>query len=286
MQLFKRVNHISPYIAYLKSMGFSIGFAPTMGALHQGHLSLVKHAINHSNISVASLFVNPTQFNEPSDLEKYPRTFEADTTLLYNQGLHVLFAPDVEDIYPAEGIQTPTFDFQGLDTVLEGVHRPGHFAGVAQVVHRLLEIVKPDHLYMGQKDYQQWTLIFDLLRQMKSDIELIMVPTVREWDGLAMSSRNRRLTDSWRQKAPKIFEILNWVQSNIEKIPPKELSQIATKKLVEESFHPEYLSIVDGYSLLPVDNMEDHQKVVVCVAAWAGDIRLIDNLILKDTQVL
>lgn len=282
MQIFKRVQHIQAYIEYQKSLGFTIGFVPTMGALHSGHLALVEYAHQQSDISVASIFVNPTQFNEASDLAKYPRTFEKDVDLLYTHQLHALFAPEVLDIYPATGIQTPSIDFKGLDTVLEGAFRPGHFAGVAQVVHRLLDIVRPDYLFMGQKDYQQWTIIHHMLRELSMDTELIMVPTMREKDGLAMSSRNVRLTEEWRIKAPQIHQLLEWVRHNLHSIPIESLTSHVMEKLEEEGFRPEYFAIVDGHTLLPVQQLNEHQKIVACVAAWAGDIRLIDNVILVD----
>ncbi len=282
MHFYRRVADIQAYIAYQKSQGHTIGFAPTMGALHNGHMSLIQHANEQSDISVASIFVNPTQFNESSDLEKYPRTLEADIYLLYENHLNALFAPQVSDIYPEQGIHTPNFNFQNLDTVLEGEFRAGHFAGVAQVVYRLLEIVRPDHLYMGQKDYQQWTIIYHLLDQTDLETELIMVPTVREVDGLAMSSRNRRLTPEWREKAPMLSKLLARIQGEFENTDIDHLVQLAEKELKEAGFNPEYFRIVDGYTLQPVKDPKAHKKVVACVAAWAGEIRLIDNMILRD----
>ena len=283
MHFYKRVQDLQAYLSYQKGEGHTIGFAPTMGALHQGHMSLIEHANAGSDISVASIFVNPTQFNEVTDLDKYPRTLESDINLLHDNFLNILFAPTVNDIYPESGIVTPKFDFQDLDKVLEGAFRPGHFAGVAQVVHRLVDIVQPDQLYMGQKDYQQWTIIHHMLQQMGSNIKLIMVPTIREEDGLAMSSRNRRLTPDWRSKAPVIHELLVWAKSQILQKPISEIESYAMSQLKLSEFNPEYFSIVDGFSLMPIEDIRDHQKIVACTAAWAGDIRLIDNIILKNS---
>ncbi len=282
MHFFKKISDLQAYLNYQRSQNLSIGFAPTMGALHQGHMSLIEHTNKHSNISVSSIFINPTQFNDPTDLEKYPRTLEEDINLLYDHQLNTLFTPPVEEIYPAQGIHTPDFNFGRLDQVLEGVFRQDHFKGVAQVVHRLLEIVRPDDLFMGQKDYQQWTIIYHMLQQMESEVRLHMVPTVREADGLAMSSRNRRLTAEWRAKAPYIFRLLSEAQENYTLRPIAEICDQAISTLKEMGFRTEYFNMVDGYNLENVTSPEDHKKVVACVAAWAGEIRLIDNVILKE----
>lgn len=284
MHFFKKTADLQAYLSYQKSQFRTIGFAPTMGALHQGHMSLIEHTNKHSDISVSSIFVNPTQFNDPEDLEKYPRTLEEDINLLYDHQLNTLFVPSVEEVYPVEGIHTPDFNFGKLDQLLEGAFRKDHFAGVAQVVHRLLEIVRPDHLYMGQKDYQQWTIIYHMLQQIESKVKLVMVPTVREKDGLAMSSRNRRLTPEWRSKAPLISSLLTETQQNYTSKPITEICEHAILQLEHKGFRPEYFNIVDGYNLENITNSDDHAKVVACTAAWAGDIRLIDNMILKDSK--
>ena len=282
MHFFKRISDLQAYLNYQRSQQHTIGFAPTMGALHHGHTALVDHAHLHADITVSSIFVNPTQFNESVDLEKYPRTLAEDMDLLYDKHLHALFVPPVAEIYPEEGFELPELDFGSLDQVLEGKFRPGHFAGVAQVMYRLLDIVQPDHLFMGQKDFQQWTIINHLLKQLESPTTLHMVPTVREPDGLAMSSRNRRLTPEWREKAPLIYSQLIQLRDQLGQKTIDLLQVEAIKSLEERGFRPEYFEIVDGYSLESIQHPDEHDKIVACTAVWAGKVRLIDNVIVKD----
>ncbi len=282
MLLFKEVEKLQAYLEKKRKEGLTLGYTPTMGALHQGHASLIKKAKAENDISICSIFVNPTQFNDPKDLEKYPRTEGRDIEMLASLDNDVLFYPTVKTIYP-QGINIPTFDFGLVDKVMEGKFRPGHFDGVVEVVHRLLDIVQPNKLYMGQKDFQQFTLIQHMLNQMESNTQLVVCPIIREEDGLALSSRNVRLTAQNRQNAPIISKILHqlndWIASGLS---VKEVEKKAIAQLNEvPDFKPEYFEIVDGHTLQPIEKMSDTDYVVVCAAVWTGAIRLIDNVILK-----
>ncbi len=208
MLVFKKISGLQRWLDGERQSGKSIGFAPTMGALHTGHLSLVEIAKSECDRAVVTIFVNPTQFNDPADLEKYPRMPEKDIALLISAGCDALFMPAVEEVYPPGENLTVQLDFRQLDQVMEGKFRPGHFSGMATVVKRLLDIVQPGRLYMGQKDFQQLTIVHDMLRQLGSNIELVRCPTTREADGLAMSSRNLRLQPEMRAAAPAIYQNL------------------------------------------------------------------------------
>jgi pantoate--beta-alanine ligase len=282
MLIFKKVADLQSWIANEHAGGRSIGFAPTMGALHDGHMELIRLSRRDGHRSVASIFVNPTQFNDPRDLEKYPRTPEKDIALLHDTGCDALFMPSVEEVYPPGQELTISLDFRQLDEVMEGVFRPGHFIGMATVVHRLLDIVRPQSLYMGQKDFQQLTIVRDMIRQLHMPIELVMCPTVREADGLAMSSRNMRLSPDMRAVAPVIYQILKWARSEMEQHPASVVQAQAMERLKQAGLSPEYFDIVDGISLLPVEHWEDSDFVVACTAAFAGEVRLIDNLVFKN----
>ncbi|MCB0618988.1 MAG: pantoate--beta-alanine ligase [Saprospiraceae bacterium] len=282
MFLFKRVNDLRSYLQAERRLGRTVGFAPTMGALHEGHLSLLRRAGAENDLSVASIFVNPTQFNEASDLEKYPRTESKDVRLLLKVGCSALFMPPVEEVYPPEGLESPAVDLAGLDTPLEGEHRPGHFQGVAQVVGRLLSIVEPDALYMGQKDFQQFVIVRRLLQELRSPVRLVMGATVREADGLAMSSRNVRLSAEQRLEAPRIFRTLERSRELCGRVGLPSIREMAWEELSRPPFfQPEYFEIVDGYSLHPVQSLKDASLVVACTAVRVGEVRLIDNLILQ-----
>lgn len=285
MLLFKQVADLSHFLQSEKNAGKSIGFAPTMGALHEGHLSLIRQTKKENDCSVCSIFVNPTQFNEASDLEKYPQTPGKDIDLLISVGCDVLFMPMVEQVYPSGQKSDLKFDFGNLDKVMEGEHRPGHFEGVAQVVQRLLDIVQPHNIYMGQKDFQQFTIIQSMLNQTKSETKLKVCPIIREEDGLAMSSRNVRLRPDLRKKATLIHQMLLEAKEKSKTQSPVETKKNAIEKLTLPDFRPEYFEIADGNTLMPVDNFEDSNYVVACAAVWVGDVRLIDNMILKkDTE--
>jgi len=281
MLIFKKVADLQAWLNAERSKGRIVGFAPTMGALHDGHLELIRMAKRDGCLAVASIFVNPTQFNDPKDLEKYPRLPEKDAALLLGADCDALFMPPVEEVYPPGVDLTIELDFRQLDKVMEGVFRPGHFKGMATVVHRLLDIVQPQHLYMGQKDFQQLSIVRDMIRQLQMPVELVMCPTVRHADGVAMSSRNMRLTPEMRATAPVIHQTLQWAKTEFEKRPAEEVQAEAMRRLAAAGLKPEYFDIVDGVSLLPVRNWADSDFVVACVAAFAGEVRLIDNLVLK-----
>jgi pantoate--beta-alanine ligase len=282
MLLFKRVIDLQKYLNSLKNKGLHIGFIPTMGALHRGHVSLIDRSRSSCDITVASIFVNPTQFNDPKDLEKYPRPESRDIELLTEAGCHVLFMPSVEEIYPKGTAPSVKFNFGKLDKVLEGTFRPGHFDGMAQVVHRLLDIVKPDKLFMGQKDFQQQAIVASLIQQAKLSTELVTCPIIRDEDGLAMSSRNVRLTPEDRAVAPMIHKILQEAYDMVGEYSPSEIQKQVTAKLrAEPRFKLEYFEIVDGRTLLQIRLFEDTDYAVALTAVWAGDVRLIDNIVLK-----
>ncbi|MCC6462472.1 MAG: pantoate--beta-alanine ligase [Saprospiraceae bacterium] len=281
MLVFKKVADLQHWLNAERRAGKTVGFAPTMGALHEGHLSLVHAAKQECDLAVVSIFVNPTQFNDPKDLEKYPRMPEVDAALLMQAGCDALLMPPVEEVYPPGLELTVRLDFRQLDQVMEGVFRPGHFIGMATVVKRLLDIVAPQRLYMGQKDFQQLSIVRDMLDQLRSPIQLVMCPTTREADGLAMSSRNLRLTPAMRAAAPVIYRSLLEAQADFVQENATTVQARALEKLAAAGLRPEYFDIVDGISLLPVAQGADADFVVACVAAWAGEVRLIDNLVLK-----
>ena len=282
MLIFKRVDDFKKYLYAQASQGQQIGFVPTMGALHAGHLSLLQTSKKQCDLTVCSIFVNPTQFNDPGDLEKYPRTIGADIELLTSAGVDVLFLPPVSEIYP-EGLDTRLeIDFGELATVMEGAFRPGHFDGMAQVVWRLLSIVEPQKLFMGQKDFQQQTIVAEMLRQFNTAIELIRCPIVREDDGLALSSRNVRLSPEQRAKATALSKTLESAKEKMTSESPPEICKWAMEVLALPGFKPEYFEIVDGMSLQPIKHFADSDFVVACTAVWVGNVRLIDNKILKE----
>lgn len=263
-----------------KQKGNTVGFVPTMGALHQGHITLVKKSIKDNDLTIVSIFINPTQFNDKKDLAKYPRTLEADLGKLIPTGVDVVFAPSILEIYPEGNEKGSNIDLGGLDINLEGAFRPGHFKGVAQVVKRLLEIVTPDKLYMGQKDFQQFTIIQYMINSLKINTKLVVCPIVREPNGLAMSSRNERLSHVTREKAGIIYTTLKAIKKNKGNKTIKELEQYGLKRLSIAPFEPEYVSIIDGHKLTSLNDISDSDYAVVCIAVWAEGVRLIDNIIL------
>lgn len=281
MYLFKKVADLQRHLDRQRQIGKTIGFVPTMGALHIGHASLIRRSAADTDCTVCSIFVNPTQFNEANDLAKYPRTPEKDIALLIEAGCNLLFMPSVEEVYPNGEKSDLNLDFGKLDKRMEGEHRPGHFAGVAQVVNRLLKIVRPDQLFMGQKDYQQFAIVQEMIAQLKLPVKLVMCATVREADGLAMSSRNMRLTPEQRVLAPMIYQTLSDAKANIYSQFPADIQTAAMRALKVPGVEPAYFEIVDGKTLQPVLIVEDHEYVVACTAARLGDVRLIDNMVLK-----
>jgi pantoate--beta-alanine ligase len=250
-----------------------------MGALHAGHVSLVERARAECDTVVVSIFVNPTQFNDPADLLKYPRTPEADAALLRAAGADVVYMPEVSDIYPEP--DTRQFDFGPLERVMEGAHRPGHFNGVAQVVSRLFEIVKPDKAYFGEKDFQQLAIVRELVRRLKQPVVIVGCPIVRQADGLAMSSRNVRLDPAQRAAAPEIYKILESIRSQRDRAAIQPLVDQATRQIDANPYlKTEYVQIADAATLQPVESWDEPGEKRIFAAVYAGEVRLIDNVAL------
>lgn len=261
-----------------KTSGLKIGFVPTMGALHKGHISLVEMAVNENDIVVVSIFVNPTQFNDPKDLERYPRTLEADLQLLEKSGCNLVFAPGVKEIYPEPDARK--FNFGELENVMEGKHRPGHFNGVAQVVSKLFDIVQPDKAYFGLKDFQQLAIIKNMVNQLNLGVEIVSCPIIREESGLAMSSRNELLTTEERDNAALISKTLFEAKKLKTEKSVIELVEWISETINKNRFlRVEYVEIVDSLTLQPVNNWYSLNGIVCCVAVFCGKIRLIDNIV-------
>jgi pantoate--beta-alanine ligase len=257
--------------------GKTIGFVPTMGALHEGHLVLIRRAVAENDFVVVSIFVNPIQFNNPDDLAKYPRTLETDLKMLESTGCHLVFAPSAEEMYPEP--DRSEFDFGKLDKVMEGKFRPGHFNGVAIVVKKLFEIVSPHKAYFGEKDFQQLAIIKNMLSQLNLPVHIVPCPIVREPDGLAMSSRNTRLSPKERSEALIIFKALSGISENYSWFIPDGVKQLVRGEIQESPlFRVEYVDVVDTETLQPFEDWNDVEHAVVCVAAFIGSVRLIDNI--------
>ncbi|MEZ4906130.1 MAG: pantoate--beta-alanine ligase [Saprospiraceae bacterium] len=281
MQKFVKVESLKNRISFLKHNFQTIGFVPTMGALHDGHISLLKESKLNNDITVCSIFVNPTQFNNPDDLLKYPKTIEEDIKKLKKVGTDILFLPNVKEIYPNGNTYIEQeVNLDGLDLLWEGEFRPGHFAGVVQVVQRLLNIVDPDNLYMGQKDFQQHVIINKMLQQLHSKTVLNVVPTKREKSGLAMSSRNVRLSEEERIKSLVLYDMLNFAKDHFVEMNVIDIENYAISKIKEKGLNPEYFKIVSDNNLKQFDN-NSKGKPVAIVAAWMGNVRLIDNMYLN-----
>jgi pantoate--beta-alanine ligase len=280
MIIFKKANQLSNYIQQQKEEGKKIGFVPTMGALHNGHLTLIDTCKKLNDITVCSIFINPTQFNNPDDLKNYPVTTSKDVEQLVSHDCSILFLPTLEEMYPSS-IDKKQYELGEIENRLEGFYRPGHFQGVCQAVDRLLEIVQPHNLYMGQKDYQQCMVIKKLLELTKreDDVKLVIVPTVRETDGLAMSSRNLRLSTEQRKLATSIFKELSFIKEHVHDQPFDGLKKLATEHLIQKGFKVDYVEIADAIDLTPAK--DDTNRLVVLAAATTGEIRLIDNLVLN-----
>jgi pantoate--beta-alanine ligase len=281
MQFYTKGSDLRSLIHHEKSTGKSIAFIPTMGALHEGHLSLIDIGKGNADLTVCSIYVNPKQFNNADDLNKYPRTLEHDRLLLIKAKCDILFAPSTKEVYPA-GLNTEiNINLNNLDEVMEGRFRPGHFKGMLQVVKRLLDVVEPDYLIMGQKDFQQFTLVNQMIKQLNLPVKLVIGPTLREKDGLAMSSRNRRLDPNSRKKSVMIYKCLNDLKNQLSNYNVEIIQQNAFEELKNTGLEPEYVEIVDGNNLKKIHDPDHHDYIVACIAAWVGDVRLIDNLILK-----
>jgi pantoate--beta-alanine ligase len=255
------------------------GFVPTMGALHAGHIALVERAAGENEVASASIFVNPIQFNNPDDLTRYPRTLDADLAKLEKAGCHLVFVPEVKEMYPEPS--TKVYDFGMLDKVMEGEFRPGHFNGVAVVVKRLFDIMRPSRAYFGEKDYQQLQVIKALVRMERIPVEIIPCPTVREPDGLAMSSRNVRLSHEERQAAPVIYKALCDLRNNRHAFDMQECIYRAIKQIESVGvLRVEYLTLSDAETLKPVKDWSGASPIIACIAVFAGPVRLIDNLLI------
>jgi pantoate--beta-alanine ligase len=283
MIIFRKKKDIGGFVIEQKSSGKKTGFVPTMGALHQGHISLLKIAKKECGIVISSIFVNPTQFNDPTDFEKYPVTIEKDIDALEAGRCDALFLPSVDEMYP-EGISTSEnehYKLGFLETVLDGKYRPGHFQGVCRVVEKLFRSVHADMAFLGQKDYQQCMVIKKLVELKDLGIEIKVCPTLREPDGLAMSSRNMRLTEENRKKAPEIYKTLMHLKQQVLKGDRdlKKLKQDAVINLAQKGFRVDYVETCNAATLEPYAKWDGYTKLVLLAAAVAGDVRLIDNLI-------
>jgi len=266
--------------------GKSVGFVPTMGALHPGHLSLIHRAKVENDFVVCSIFVNPVQFNNKEDLEKYPRTFDADYRLLESEGCDLIFAPEVNEMYPNNNEPLPVYDLNGLDKPMEGEFRPGHFQGVCVIVHKLLNIINPIRAYFGEKDFQQLAIIRHMAQSHKPDVYIVGCTIIRDSDGLAMSSRNMRLSESQRRVAPMIYKTLQQAKLKIETSKEIELTPTLLKRWIFDQISssaplkPEYVEVVNMNTLQPVNDWNGSKELIVCVAVYDGSVRLIDNIVL------
>jgi len=279
MKLVKTVKELQENLQPLRVCG-TVGFVPTMGALHKGHISLVDNAANGNNIVVVSIFVNPTQFNSNEDLERYPRNLETDLKMLANVGCDLVFAPSVAEMYPVP--DNRKFQFGALETVMEGKYRPGHFNGVAQVVSKFFDMIKPDKAYFGLKDFQQLTIVKSMVKQLNLPIEIVSCPIIREKNGLAMSSRNGLLSAEERENASIISETIFMAKEFVGQKSVQELVKWVTERInLNPFFNVEYFEIVDDTNLQPVKNWEDKTTKIGCIAVHCGKVRLIDNIVLN-----
>ena len=279
MEIFNTKKEILQRVSQLKTDNKTIGFVPTMGALHNGHLSLIRCSQKETDITIVSIFVNPTQFNNSNDLEKYPRTIDADIKKLESISTDILFMPDEKEVYPEK--DTRIFDFGNLDKVMEGRHRAGHFNGVAQIVSKLFEIVKPQKAFFGLKDFQQYVIIKELVRKFmpKTKIEIVACKIIREKNGLAMSSRNELLTDEQRQNANNIHKILSISKKDAGSFSVQDIQKKVVKILNLNPFlEVEYFEIVDDIELKQINNWKEKKSKVGCIAVFCGTVRLIDNI--------
>ena len=277
MNIYKTAEELRSFVTEERKQGHRIAFVPTMGALHEGHLSLVRRALKENDCCIVSVFVNPTQFNNPRDLATYPRTLDADSHLLASIGTTALFVPEVETIYPEP--DTRVFHVGAVAEVMEGKYRPGHFNGVMQVVSRLFDLVQPDCAYFGEKDFQQIAVLRAMAREIKSPVEIIACPIVREEDGLARSSRNTLLSEEGRAQAPNIYRILSESRTWSKELSPKAVIERTTQLLdAIPTLRVEYFEIVDADTLQPITRWEDSPKPHGCITVYCGEVRLIDNI--------
>jgi len=286
MKTFTTISETKNCVSGFKKAGKTIGFVPTMGALHKGHLILLERAKKENDIAVSSIFVNPLQFNNKEDLEKYPRTLQEDAKMLEIAHCDVLFAPGAEEMYPSEPHPQPFSKGEGslldlgmLDKVMEGAQRPGHFQGVCVVVKKLFDIIEPDRAYFGEKDFQQLAVIKHMVKMLKLSAEIIPCPTVREEDGLAMSSRNTLLGSNERKSAPLIFKTLSEANEKRKNLSVAELGKWVEEQINASPFLKlEYFEAVDSETLVPVSSWNESKNIRACIAVKAGTVRLIDNI--------
>ncbi|MBP1675569.1 MAG: pantothenate synthetase [Bacteroidetes bacterium] len=278
MKIISNPEELRSEISNMRLSGKTIGFVPTMGALHDGHKSLVAKSVGENDFNVVSIFVNPTQFNNAEDLKKYPRTLERDAEMLEKIGCNLIFAPQPDDIYSKDEMnQRFEFDFGGLDEVMEGAFRPGHFNGVVQIVSKLFKLVEPDKAYFGEKDFQQLAIIHRMVRIMNMKVEIVDCPIVREQSGLAMSSRNERLTDEQRKYAAEISKVLFESRNFAPELTPGQVTdEVISKINATTGLCVEYYQIVNDTTLLPVETWSE--PAVGCIAVFCGEVRLIDNI--------
>ena len=279
MIIINKVSELETYVARERNNGRSIGLVPTMGALHAGHLSLVERAVKENDDVIVSVFVNPTQFNNPDDLATYPRTEEEDCRLLAKGGVSVAFVPDVNEMYPKGAVHEKDFELGTAAEVMEGKFRPGHFQGVAQIVSRLFELCRPNRAYFGEKDFQQIAVIKNMVESEGIDVDIIPCPIKRADDGLALSSRNALLTPEQRAVAPAIYEALKEGVEYSKSHTVKETHDMIVNAVnANAGLETEYLEIVDARTLLPVENWEESPEIQGCITVYCGKVRLIDNI--------
>jgi pantoate--beta-alanine ligase len=280
MEIFKQIAPLRSFLGELKKSGKTIGLVPTMGALHQGHISLVEASKSQNSVTVASIYVNPTQFNNPRDLQKYPKTPEKDVEMLRKVGCDVVFCPDDPEMY--EDAPIVNLDFGNLDKVMEGKFRPGHFSGVALVVSKLFNIVEPDSAYFGQKDWQQFAIIRRLVSELKFSFQLYSVPILREPDGLAMSSRNLRLTGTQRANAIVFYQAITMARESLKTGRSLETVKKSVSDKVNQTpeMRLEYFELADSKNLNILDHVDKTASPILCIAGYAGEVRLIDNMFL------
>ena len=277
MKVLKSKKTLIDYVERQREMGKKIGFAPTMGALHEGHLSLYKAAKKENDEVISSIFVNPTQFNNPDDFQKYPKTLEKDLELLEKAGVDAVYVPNVEEMYP-DGLNSKKYDFGGLENEMEGKYRPGHFDGVGTIVEELFRQVQPHNAYFGEKDYQQLAIIKKMVEKTKLPVKIHGVPTLREEDGLAMSSRNVRLTETQRKEATIIYETLTKVKEWFKVISLEEIKQKVTDIFRNSNFELEYFVIADEETLKEANAIDEDKEYRAFIVAYADTVRLIDNM--------
>jgi len=280
MKIFKEIAEIKSFLSEIKGRGMTVGLVATMGALHKGHMSLIESSKSLNDVTITSIYVNPTQFNNPLDLQKYPRTMDQDLKMLEGVGCDVVFSPTDREMYE----ETPLlkFDFGHLDKVMEGAFRPGHFSGVALVVAKLFGIIEPHRAYFGQKDWQQVTIIKRMVAELKFNLEVLTVPIVRDSNGLAMSSRNLRLSSNQSAEATVLYQSMQMARKRLKSGEPVESVKKAVAALFDSraEMKLEYFELTDSKNLTSVERVNNSTELIICIAGYAGDVRLIDNMFL------